>query len=138
VHRRADRTCQTRGRGVNARERTTRDRTFSGLGGYVVTLSLAVRIYLSLSLSLSLSPPLHPFYPSLLRIREFPLIQRRSSLPTVGSWDFVCFFFSFVLFPLVSFLFFSCYFYLFILFSCLFPPPVLYSRYAHRPSPVAY
>lgn len=77
VRRRANRICQTRGRGVSARERTTRNRTFSGLSGYVFT-SLGLAAHFSLSLSLSLSIP-HLLYFAL----NLPLIYLRSPVPSV-------------------------------------------------------
>lgn len=77
VRRRANRICQTRGRGVSARERTTRNRTFSGLSGYVFT-SLGLAAHFSLSISLSLSIP-HLLYFAL----NLPLIYLRSPVPSV-------------------------------------------------------
>jgi len=77
VRRRANRVCQTRGRGVSARERTTRNRTFSGLSGYVFTLGLSLHFSLSLSLYLSLSLSSSPLNlpPSLSHRSRPPLIS---------------------------------------------------------------
>lgn len=71
--------CQTRGRGVSARERTTRTEPFSGLSGYVFTItkrtpfSLCSRKLSCSAVSFSIPVSIRPLH-SVTRLTVCPLL----------------------------------------------------------------